>query len=164
MPFSHDFPTQAQNNNANNSRTLDFNACNSNDNTNNNNYNFNTTSIPETNPSIECTNIQNTTAPFLSISESTSSSQTDMVIEDKLGILLRNIIDHSESISKSNSEPNESLLDLSTDYNIDSFSSQSTHQMITRSKLGIVKPNPKYSMLTNCPHDNDPKKLSDAFN
>lgn len=38
------------------------------------------------------------------------------------------------------------------------------HPMITRSKMGITKPNLKYALLTNCSSEKDPKGLEDALN
>lgn len=121
--------------------------CENNNNPNNNDVNNN--SLSDT--SIECTNIRNTNDIQPLILDFTTSSQP-------------NISDYSEPISESNYVPTKPHLNLSIDNNIESSSTHSTHQMITRSKEGIVKTNPQYAFLTNCDLDNDLKELSDALN
>lgn len=41
--------------------------------------------------------------------------------------------------------------------------SQENRQMVIRSQKGIVKPNPKYALLTNISFDTETKKLNDAL-
>lgn len=111
----------------------------------------NTNSLSATDISIECTNVRNT-------------EDFQPLLLDSITGNSPNNFHSSEHIFVSNCVPTDSHLNLSIHDNIGSSTSHSTLQMITRSKVGIVKPNPKYALITNCHLDNDPKKLSGALN
>lgn len=126
-----------QNNNTNSIINQQLNVFNN----NTKNNIVNTNPLSATDAYIDCPNVRSTADfhPLLFDSITRSSPSNS---------------DYSEHNFVSTNVPIDSHLTYSIDNNTVPSTSHSTHQMITGSAAGIVKPNPKYTLITNC-HPNN---------